>query len=63
MAKCMKCDRELVKTDIALHKKIVNRTAQEYMCISCLAEYFKTTVEDLESMIEDFKRAGCTMFR
>ena len=59
---CMKCGRELTSTEIALHRKLVNRGAAEFMCISCLAEHFKVSEEALREKAEYFKRSGCTLF-
>jgi hypothetical protein len=32
------------------------------MCLTCMAAYFETTEEELEEMIEGFKRQGCALF-
>ena len=60
--KCLKCGRELTFNEIGLHKKMVNRGATEYMCISCLSEHFKISEENLRAKIEYFRRTGCTLF-
>ena len=59
---CVACSAELTSTDIGFHKKMVNRGADEFMCIDCLCEYFGITREKAESMIETFKAAGCSLF-
>lgn len=61
-AKCMKCDRLLANDEIGLHKKLYNRAAQEFMCVSCSARYLEVSEELLFGKIQDFKRAGCTLF-
>ncbi len=63
MFKCIKCGRDLTHDDIGFHKKMVNRGAEEFMCIDCLCDYFGLTREKAEKMISGFKRAGCSLFR
>lgn len=62
MTDCIQCGKRLTSDEIALYKKIVNRGADEYMCINCCAEYFNVTVELLEEKIEQFKKSGCQLF-
>ena len=59
---CLKCGKALTSDEIALHKKIINRGAEEFMCINCCAEYFSVTVELLEEKIVRFKKSGCQLF-
>ena len=47
----MKCGRELTSTEIALHRKLVNRGAAEFMCISCLAENFMVSEEAIRENV------------
>ena len=53
----------LRKDWIALHKKLLDPAAKEFLCISCLADTFGCEVEDLEIKIEEFKEAGCVLFQ
>ena len=62
MYKCMKCGRELTYDDIGLHKRLIDRTAAEFMCVGCLSEKFNIPETDLRAMIERFRKAGCTLF-
>ena len=59
---CMNCGRKLKRDDIALTKKLLNRGATEFMCLTCLAEHFKVSEERLEEKIQHFKDSGCTLF-
>ncbi len=59
---CMKCGEKLTPFDIGLHRKLINRGAMEFMCIRCLAEKFKVSVERLEEKIEEYREWGCTLF-
>lgn len=60
--KCLKCNKELTVYDIGFFKKMINRGAVEYECISCLAEYFGFTEEKAWKLIEKFQKTGCTLF-
>lgn len=62
MSECVSCGKELLPEDIGFHKKMVNRGAEEFMCIECLSDYFGITVEKAHEMIERFREAGCTLF-
>ena len=62
MAICYVCSKELSKNEIGLTKKLINKNAKDFYCISCLAEYLEVTVEELEDKIEDFKDEGCALF-
>jgi hypothetical protein len=60
---CAFCSKEnLSKNEIGLNKKLVHPQAERMMCIACISEYLETTEEDLEEMIETFKRQGCALF-
>lgn len=60
---CKICSTVLRKNWIALHKKLLDTDAKEFLCISCLADTFGCEVEDLEIKIEEFKEAGCVLFK
>ncbi len=62
MDKCIKCGCELTSDDIGLTKKLINRGAEEFMCIDCLAQKFKVTPERLREKIKEFKEQGCLLF-
>lgn len=62
MTVCEKCGKRLSYDEVGLYKKTVNRFPESYLCISCLAEKFKTTEEALAERIEFFKKNGCTLF-
>lgn len=60
---CIKCGISLCRDDIGLHKKLIDRAAEEdFMCKACQAEYFKVDISLLDKKIEEFKYQGCVLF-
>lgn len=59
---CVSCSAPLTRDDIALHRKLVNRNATEYMCIKCLASYFSITEKQCRELVDHFRTAGCSIF-
>ncbi len=59
---CKKCGRELTLDEIGIHKKMINRGATDFFCLTCLAEYTETTEEFLLERIEYFRAMGCVLF-
>lgn len=62
MALCEKCSAQLSGDEVGLYRKIVNRSAESFLCLHCLAEKMCVPENDLKEMIERFRRAGCTLF-
>lgn len=61
---CKKCGAGLGQDDRAIYKKLVNRGAEEFLCIGCLAEYFQVPREEIEKRIAYYRESGeCTLFR
>ena len=63
MTLCAGCDRELTKDEIALTKKLVNRGAESFFCLTCLAQKFAVSEELLREKIDQFRKMGCTLFQ
>ena len=60
---CMRCGVFLNGDEIALHKKLISRSAEEFLCLDCQAARYGTTREKLEQLIDYFHRTGiCTLF-
>jgi len=60
---CISCGILVEEKDtIGINKKLLGRNIKTYYCMSCLAAYLDTTVEDLLEMIEEFRDAGCGLF-
>ncbi len=45
-----------------MHRKLINRGATEFMCLTCLANYLKCSEELLLQKKEQFRAAGCVLF-
>lgn len=58
----MKCNKKLERDEVAIYLRLVNRGAKEYLCIPCLADYFKCSEADIRARIERLKAMGCTLF-
>jgi biotin operon repressor len=59
---CAKCHKPLTRDEIAIYLRLVSRDAKEYLCIPCLAMYFKCSEESIQVRIERLKEMGCTLF-
>lgn len=59
---CRQCQNKLERDDIAIYLRLVNRGAKDYLCIPCLAEYFKCSEEVIRLRIKSLKAMGCTLF-
>ena len=61
---CAYCGKEeLSKNVVGLNKKLIHPKVKRMMCLTCLAEYFEMTEDELEELIERFKQQGCELFR
>ena len=61
-ARCCVCGAPLVPDGIALTRKLINRGAQQYQCLSCLAGFFGCSTGLLQEKIAQFRRQGCALF-
>ena len=62
MANCKNCQRPLESDEIGIYKRLVHRGATEFLCLTCFAEKFKVTEEQLREKIRLFRDMGCTLF-
>ena len=61
---CKECGAELLADDIAIHRKLVMRNAEDFFCIDCLAGRLSCTRADIEKLIQHYRDSGeCTLFR
>lgn len=63
MPECISCGKALEKNDIGATKKLINRGAEEFCCISCLAKRFKVDEALIYRKIEEWREQGCGLFR
>ena len=59
---CKICGREVTRDEIGLTKKLINRGATEFLCMTCLAEKFDMTEAECQTLIDHFREAGCHLF-
>ena len=62
MPNCILCGRELSVFDVGATKKLINRGAEEFLCIPCLAKKFHVTEELIHQKIEEWREQGCMLF-
>lgn len=62
MKTCIDCDKPITKDEIALSRKLIDPDTEEMYCLTCMAENFGCTEEDLRVKIQEFKEQGCTLF-
>ena len=63
MKTCLECNKELVKDEIGLNKKLLGKDIEKFYCMDCLADFLNVTVEELLDKIEEFKEEGCELFK
>ena len=59
---CVRCARPLHPDEIALTRKLINRGASHFFCLSCLAARFEVPESALRGRIRQFREMGCTLF-
>lgn len=60
---CIKCGKRLESDAIPIYKKLINRGAEEFMCIDCLAQYLGTSRAYIEALIDYYTESGtCALF-
>ncbi len=60
--RCAACGRILSRDETAITKKLVNRGATHFYCVTCLAARFQVTEADINEKIAWFRAQGCTLF-
>ena len=59
---CTDCEKAISKDEVALSRKLIDVDTEEFYCLTCMAENFGCTVEELQIKIQEFKEQGCTLF-
>ncbi len=60
---CVRCGAPLMKDDVAMTRKMINRGTETFYCLSCLADHFELTEDILREKIKEFRAMGCTLFQ
>lgn len=60
---CCICEKvNLSRNEIGLTKKLLDKNANRFYCLDCLAEYLEVETEFLLEKVEEFKAQGCALF-
>ena len=59
---CIKCGRKLTQDEKSLYRKLIKRTAEEFVCISCMAKHFRVDEKLLYDRIKIYRDMGCCLF-
>ena len=59
---CTDCGKQLSKDEIALSRKLIDVDTEELYCLTCMAENFGCSEDELKIKIQEFKEQGCTLF-
>lgn len=60
--KCFQCGKGVSLDEIGMTKKLMNRGAEKFLCMECLAAYYRIPIENLYRKLEEFRADGCTLF-
>lgn len=61
---CEVCGTPITQKDVvALNRKLYNKNVKQFYCLKCMAENLEVSEEDLLDKIEEFKEAGCVLFK
>ena len=60
--KCKDCNALLDKNCVALNIKLLTDNKEDFLCLTCLSDFFDCSIDDLKIKIQEFKEAGCTLF-
>lgn len=64
METCRLCGKELTQDETGAYRKLINRgaKAEDFLCREHLADWLGVTPETIDRKVEQFRRAGCTLF-
>jgi hypothetical protein len=57
-----RCGSSLQLDVLSLNRKLLGDQSKKLYCLSCLADLFESTVEDVVCKLDAFKREGCRLF-
>ena len=60
---CKECGMSIFADDIAIHRKLINRGADDFFCMDCLAGKLGCQRLDIERLVEYYRSSGrCSLF-
>ena len=59
---CKNCGAARSQTERALHRKLVNRGAEEFLCKKCLSAHFDIPEAKLDELAQYYRDQGCMLF-
>ena len=62
--KCRVCGKSpLAEDEKALTRKLIDKNAPDFFCLTCMAEYLEAEEWELKEKIKEFRDKGCIFFR
>ena len=61
---CFNCGKEILGDESAIYRKLVNKLAEEFLCIPCLAINFNCKEAYIHDLIKYYRESGiCALFK
>jgi hypothetical protein len=61
---CLNCGKEILGDESAIYRKLVNKLAENFLCIPCLAKYFNCKEAYIHDLIKYYRKSGiCALFK
>lgn len=59
---CARCGRPVTADEKSLHIKLAGRNKAGFLCLSCMAAYYRVTEDKLRELIDYYRSLGCVLF-
>jgi len=64
MKVCLNCGKEILGDESAIYRKLINKTAETFLCIPCLAKHFNCKETYIYDLIKHYRENGiCSLFK
>jgi len=64
MKACYNCGKEILGDESAIYRKLVNKLAEKFLCIPCLAVHFNCEESRIRGLIKFYRENGiCSLFK
>jgi hypothetical protein len=61
---CLNCGKEILGDESAIYRKLVSKTAENYLCIPCLAKHFNCKEKNIYDLINFYRENKiCALFK